>query len=169
MKQKRLFKDLLVLLVLTFIVLFFLNYKEYSKIKKIEFESSKIKFKENSVKRKYGIVESDILRWRKTIDDMFELRKYLYSKKEIPLLRFEIEKLLFSSSIMPKEESVSIRKFSSLYGEVVIKFKASISDTMLYSLSKKIKEFPKLIYIKSLRTTNSGGVEIEIGGVYFEK
>ncbi len=169
MKQKRLFKDLLVLLVLTFIVLFFLNYKEYSKIKRIRFESSKIKFKERSVKRKYGIVESDILRWRKTIDDMFELRKYLYSKKEIPVLRFEIEKLLFSSSIMPKEESVSIRKFSSLYGEVVIKFKASISDTMLYSLSKKIKEFPKLIYIKSLRTTNWGGVEIEIGGVYFEK
>ncbi len=169
MKQKRLFKDILILLVLTFIVLFSLNYNEYSKIKKIKFESKKIKLKEGALKKKYDIVENDILRWKKTIDDMIELRKYLYSKKEIPVLRFEIEKLLFSSSIRPREESVSIKKFSSLYGEVVIKFKASISDTMLYSLSQKIKQFPKLIYIKSLRTMNSGGVEIEIGGVYFEK
>ncbi len=166
MSEKERIKKIGILILLTLLIFAFLIVKTSLNKKKISAEIKSLELEKSKIQKRTKISKIDLMKWEKTIKDLKTLKKYIYKESELPVLRFEIEKIIADSGIFVMNERVSIVKSSKNFGELLVTIKGSISDIKFFSLSENIRHFPKLIYIKKVSTDTTANTTITIGGVY---
>lgn len=169
MKNKSIF---ILLLIVFFVIIFYLNY--YLPLKKdivylkdsIDSGKAELLNLDKKIKKR----EEKVLKWKNSVRDLDYIKEH-YILKDRVILRFNIEKDLNALGIIPESEKISFRKIKgSNYRILDFEFSTKALP-ILFTLFKDIREKELLIGVISLKISSllNPTATIRIRGLVYEK